>query len=58
MATREIQAALFTLGKFVDRFYGVGTDVGVIFQKNVSQEAEKRFRDFDRLYPLPKQNND
>lgn len=58
VATREIQAALFTLGKFVDRFYGVGTDVGVVFQKNVSQEVEKRFRDFDRLYPLPKQNND
>ena len=33
VATREIQAALFTLGKFVDRFYGVGTDVGVAFQK-------------------------
>lgn len=58
VATREVQAALFTLGKFVDRFYGVGTDVGVVFQKNVSQEVEKRFRDFDRLYPLPKQNND
>lgn len=58
VATREIQAALFTLGNFVDRFYGVGTDVGVVFQKNVSQEVEKRFRDFDRLYPLPKQNND
>ena len=58
VATREIQAALFTLGKFVDHFYGVGTDVGVVFQKNVSQEVEKRFRDFDRLYPLPKQNND
>lgn len=58
VATREIQAALFTSGKFVDRFYGVGTDVGVVFQKNVSQEVEKRFRDFDRLYPLPKQNND
>jgi len=57
VATREIQAALFTLGRFVDCFYGVGTDVSVIFRKNISQEAEKRFADFDRLYPLPKQDN-
>lgn len=57
VATREVQAALFALGRFVDHFYGVGTDVSVIFRKNISQEAEKRFADFDRLYPLPKQEN-
>lgn len=55
VATREIQAALFATGKHIERFYGEGIDVGIVFRKSVPQGAamERVFSEFDRLYPLP-----
>ena len=55
VATREIQAALFATGKHIERFYGEGIDVGIVFRKSVPQGAamERVFSEFDRLYPRP-----